>query len=125
MINNYLPMYGITMAFREPDFSLDNVLNSPFNGFENFKFLFENDQLGLYIRNTVLYNVVFLILNIVIPVTMAILFANIFTSSCLATDAFLPLLFGFDDISNGETDNQNDGGNHQIIGQSHGNHLLL
>lgn len=77
LINNYLPMYGITMAFREPDFSLDNVLNSPFNGFENFKFLFENDQLGLYIRNTVLYNMVFLILNIIIPVTMAILFANI------------------------------------------------
>ena len=39
LINNYLPMYGITMAFREPDFSLDNVLNSPINGFENFKFL--------------------------------------------------------------------------------------
>ena len=77
LINNYLPMYGITMAFREPDFSLDNVLNSPFNGFENFKFLFENDQLGLYIRNTVLYNLAFLVLNIVIPVTMAILFTNI------------------------------------------------
>ena len=77
LINNYLPMYGITMAFREPDFSLNNVLNSPFNGFENFKFLFENDQLGLYIRNTVLYNIVFIVLNIVIPVTMAILFTNI------------------------------------------------
>lgn len=77
LINNYLPMYGITMAFREPDFSLNNVLNSPFNGFENFKFLFENDQLWLYIRNTVLYNVVFIVLNIVVPVTMAILFTNI------------------------------------------------
>ena len=77
IINNYMPMYGMTMAFKEPDFSLDNVLFSPYCGFDNFEFLFENPMMGKYILNTVLYNIVFLVLNIVIPVTLAILFTAV------------------------------------------------
>lgn len=76
-INNYMPMYGITIAFKAPDFSLDSLFDSPWNHFENFQFLFETDEIWLYVRNTVLYSVTFLVLNIIIPVTMAILFTNI------------------------------------------------
>lgn len=77
LINNFLPLYGLTMAFREPDFSLDSVLFSPFNGFENFEFIFQDPTIWMYVRNTVLYNLVFMALNIVIPVAVAILFTTI------------------------------------------------
>lgn len=82
VINNIIPMYGITIAFRKPDLKL-GYLNSPFYGFGelseysffyNFELLFSSNQIWTLIRNTVLYNVVFSILGIVIPVTVAIFF---------------------------------------------------
>lgn len=75
-INNYLPMYGITIAFRKLDYKL-GILNSPFNGFENFKYLFRSGNLGPALRNTILYNLVFIVLGTVIPITVAILFNEI------------------------------------------------
>jgi len=75
--NNYMPLYGITIAFKELDFSLNNIFASPWNHFENFKFLFETNDIWIYVRNTILYNLVFLVINLIVPVTMAILFTNI------------------------------------------------
>lgn len=74
-INNYMPMYGVTIAFREPDFS--NFFGSAWNNFENFQFIFETADIGLYVRNTVLYNLVFLVINVTLPVILAILFCEI------------------------------------------------
>ena len=76
LINNYLPMYGITIAFRKLDYRL-GILNSPFCGLENFKFLWKSGNLGPIVRNTILYNVVFMIVGTVIPITVAILFNEI------------------------------------------------
>ncbi len=76
IINNYLPMYGLTIAFRDIDYSV-GIFNSPWNNFENFEFLFQTDEIWLYIRNTILYNVVFIVLGIVVPIALAILFSNI------------------------------------------------
>lgn len=75
-INNYLPMYGITIAFRKLDYKL-GILNSPFCGFENFKFLFASGNMGPVIRNTLLYNIAFIIIGTVFPITVAILFNEI------------------------------------------------
>ena len=77
IFNNFIPMYGITIAFKDLDFSLNNVFASPWCGVENFKFLFESDAIWVYVKNTVLYNLAFMIINIVVPVTMAILFTNV------------------------------------------------
>lgn len=76
LINNYLPMYGITIAFRKLDYRL-GILNSPFCGLENFKFLWKSGNLGPIVRNTILYNVIFMIVGTVIPITIAILFNEI------------------------------------------------
>lgn len=76
LINNYLPMYGITIAFRKLDYKL-GILRSPFNGFENFKFLFASGNLGPILRNTILYNLVFMVIGTVLPITVAILFNEI------------------------------------------------
>ena len=73
-INNYMPLIGLTLAFKNPDMSLRNIFASPWCGFENFALLFESDMIWLYVRNTVLYNVAFIAINMIIPVFMAILF---------------------------------------------------
>ncbi len=84
-INNIMPMYGITIAFRKPDLKL-GYLNSPIYGFgelsdysffHNFQLLFSSNEIWTLIRNTVLYNLVFSVLGIVIPVTVAIFFNTI------------------------------------------------
>lgn len=98
IINNYLPMYGITIAFRELDFSLDNVMFSPFNGFANFEFLFQTDYIWIAARNTLLYNVVFIVLGIIIPVSVAILFNTItskFAKRVYQTNILLPNLMSW------------------------------
>ncbi|MCD8067519.1 MAG: ABC transporter permease subunit [Lachnospiraceae bacterium] len=76
VINNYLPMYGITIAFRKLDYSV-GILRSPFNGLENFKFLFASSSVITALRNTLLYNTAFLILGPVLAITVAILFNEI------------------------------------------------
>lgn len=76
VINNYLPMYGITIAFRKLDYKA-GILRSPLCGFENFKFLFQSGVLGPVLRNTVLYNLAFMVIGTVFPITVAILFNEI------------------------------------------------
>lgn len=84
-INNIMPMYGITIAFRKLDYSV-GILNSPFYGFgeyadysffHNFEVLFKSDLLGTLLKNTISYNLVFIVLDIVLPVSTAILFNTI------------------------------------------------
>jgi len=72
-INNYLPMYGITIAFRKLNYKT-GILNSPFNGFDNFRFLFASGNLGPIVRNTILYNLAFMVIGTIFPITVAILF---------------------------------------------------
>ena len=76
LINNYLPMYGLTIAFRRLDYT-KGILRSPFVGFENFEFLFRTKDAFIMIRNTVAYNVVFILLGIVIAVVIAIMMTEI------------------------------------------------
>lgn len=76
LINNYLPMYGLTIAFRRLDYS-KGILKSPFVGFENFEFLFKTKDAWIMIRNTVAYNVVFILLGIVVAVAIALMMTEI------------------------------------------------
>ncbi|MCM1220170.1 MAG: ABC transporter permease subunit [Lachnospiraceae bacterium] len=89
LINNYLPMYGITIAFRKLDFRL-GILKSPFNGLENFKFLFASGNLGPAVRNTLLYNLAFMVIGTVFPIAVAILFNEI--RNALAKKTYQTLL---------------------------------
>lgn len=70
----FLPMIGIIIAFKDYKISggfLQNMLQSEWVGFKNFKFLFSTGDIWLILRNTVLYNIVFIILGIVLPVGAA------------------------------------------------------
>ena len=72
----YLPMFGVIVAFKRWRIHggfFESLMNSKWVGFDNFKFLFQSSDAWLITKNTVLYNLVFIILGIVLPVTLAIL----------------------------------------------------
>jgi putative aldouronate transport system permease protein len=73
IINNYLPMFGVVIAFKNVNYQ-QGIWGSPWVGFTNFKFLFATSDAWTITRNTVLYNVVFIALNLVCAVAFAILF---------------------------------------------------
>jgi len=75
-INNYLPLYGMKIAFTELDYS-KGIFNGNFVGFKNFKFLFQTDEAIIMIRNTILYNLAFIILGTLLSLAASILFNEI------------------------------------------------
>ena len=70
--NNYMPMFGIVLAFKKLDVT-KGILGSPWAGFTNFEFLFKTKATIGIIRNTVLYNLLFLFLGTALAVALAIL----------------------------------------------------
>lgn len=72
----YYPMTGIVMAFKKYNYA-GGIWGSPWNGLENFKFFFQSGQAGLVTRNTVLYNVLFIAVNTVAQIAVAILLTEI------------------------------------------------
>lgn len=74
--NNYLPIFGIIIAFKRLDFS-KGILNSDWAGLRNFKFLFESSAAYIIVRNTILYNVAFIILGHILAIASAILINEI------------------------------------------------
>lgn len=76
IINNYLPMFGSIMAFKKLDFR-KGIWGSPWNGLDNFKFLFASSDAWDITRNTVGYNIVFFIVGTVAAIIMAILINEI------------------------------------------------
>ena len=94
LINNYLPMAGIVVAFKKMNYRL-GLFRSPWIGFKNFEFLFRSGSLSTIIRNTLLYNIVFIILGMVLGITVAILLNEIrqkFASRIYQTLILLPYL---------------------------------
>lgn len=72
----FLPMFGVIISFKNFKISggfLSNVFNSPWVGFKNFEFLFKSNDAWIIIRNTIGYNIVFIILGIVLPVAFALM----------------------------------------------------
>ena len=68
---NYIPMSGLVLAFKNFRFNL-GIFGSPWNGFENFRFLFASGVGFLITRNTFLYNLVNLITSQGLAVIIAI-----------------------------------------------------
>lgn len=87
--NNYLPMFGIIFAFKKMNFSV-GVFESPWCGLENFEFLFKTKDAWIMIRNTLLYNIVWIAMGTVIAVFIAILMAEI--SSRMAAKVIQPII---------------------------------
>lgn len=72
LINNYIPMFGLIIAFKQVNFQV-GILKSPFVGFKNFEYLFKTRDAWLITRNTIGYNVLFIVLGTLFAITVAIL----------------------------------------------------
>lgn len=72
----YVPMAGITVAFRNYNFT-DGLFRSPWIGMRNFEFLFLSGRLQMLIMNTIYYNIVFLVTNTIFAITIAIFISEI------------------------------------------------
>jgi putative aldouronate transport system permease protein len=68
----YAPLPGAYIAFTKFNYN-KGIFGSPFVGLDNFKFLFQSGQLGLLLRNTVLYNIAFILLGNFFQLLFAIL----------------------------------------------------
>ena len=72
IVFSYCPLPGVYIAFTNFNFR-DGIFGSPFVGFKNFEFLIKSGQLWLLTRNTVLYNIAFIVLGNLLQITLAIM----------------------------------------------------
>ncbi len=75
-INNYIPMAGIMIAFKQVNYKV-GILRSPWVGLKNFEFLFKTNDAWIITRNTISYNLVFLIVGPLIAICVAILLSEL------------------------------------------------
>jgi len=76
LVNNYIPMSGIVIAFKRLNFA-EGIWKSPWVGLDNFKFLFSSPDAWIITRNTLLYNVAFIVVNMVVGIAIAILITEV------------------------------------------------
>lgn len=76
LINNYIPMLGIIIAFKNINYT-KGILGSDWVGFDNFKFLFATTDAFVITRNTVLYNLTFIIVGTVAGVVVALVLSEL------------------------------------------------
>ncbi len=98
VVFSFIPMIGILIAFK--DFRIlpgqgfiGSLISSRNVGFENFEFLFKTPDAAIIIRNTLLYNILFIIIGTVIPVILAIAITQLYSkklAKVCQTAMFLP-----------------------------------
>jgi len=117
VIFSYLPMSAIVLAFqryRVHGNFFQSITQSEFVGLANFQILFRSGDAALIIRNTVLYNLLFIVLGIVVPMIFALALFEMhsrFFSKLYQSLLFIPfflsmmvisyIVFGFLDHTNG------------------------
>ena len=78
IIFSYVPMTGIILAFKRYQYN-GGIYFSPWNGLNNFKALLISGKLGMVTRNTLLYNIAFILLGVVFEMGSAILLNELFS----------------------------------------------
>lgn len=73
----YLPMIGVIVAFKKYTYE-GGFFGSPWIGLENFKFFLITNQIFTVTRNTILYNLAFLVINNFLEIVIAIILSEIF-----------------------------------------------
>ena len=76
LINNYIPMGGMVIAFKNYQYN-KGIWGSSWSGLKNFEFLFKTNDAWTITRNTILYNLTFIILDTIMAITLAILLNEI------------------------------------------------
>lgn len=76
IVFSYIPMAGIILAFKNYTYA-KGIFSSPWVGFDNFNYLFISGKIWTLTRNTLLYNLVFIILGVICEVGFAIVLSEI------------------------------------------------
>jgi putative aldouronate transport system permease protein len=76
LINNYIPIAGLVIAFKEFNYG-KGIFGSDWIGLKNFEFLFKTRDAFVITRNTILYNVAFIIINTIGSIITAIMLSEI------------------------------------------------
>lgn len=71
-INNYIPMFGVFLAFKNYNY-VKGIFGSDWCGFKNFEFLFRTRDAWIMTRNTILYNIAFIVIGTIASIFIAIL----------------------------------------------------
>lgn len=75
IVNNYIPMVGVIIPFENyinHGGFFQSIAQSQFTGFTNFQYLIQNPDALNATRLTILYNLLFISLDLVVPVALAI-----------------------------------------------------
>lgn len=95
----YLPMFGVIIAFKSYKLApgghgfLYNLLHSDWAGLSNFEFFFTSNSFSMLLRNTILYNIVFIVISASVAVGGALILSNMINkrgSKIYQTMMFLP-----------------------------------
>ncbi|CAI6085795.1 ABC transporter permease [Cohnella sp. JJ-181] len=73
---SYIPMAGVILAFKQFNYKL-GIFDSPWVGFDNFRFFFMTGDAWRVTLNTFGYNASFIIVNNVLEIVIAILLAEL------------------------------------------------
>lgn len=75
LLFSYIPMGGIVLAFENYNYA-DGIFGSPWCGLSNFEFFFQSGQALRVTKNTVLYNALFIAVNTVMQLSVAVLLSE-------------------------------------------------
>ena len=89
-INNYMPMGGLILAFKNYS-ARKGIWGSNWAGLKNFKFLFATQDAWTITRNTLCYNIAFIILGTILSVTIAILLSEVKAKAAKFYQSFILL----------------------------------
>lgn len=76
IIFNYIPLYGLILPFKDFN-AAKGLFGSAWCGLENFKFLFGGKSIMTALRNTVCYNLAFIVIGKAIPLVLALMLYQI------------------------------------------------
>lgn len=88
---SYIPMFGIIIAFKDYNYR-SGIFGSKWVGLKNFEFLFKSGDLYVILRNTIGYNIVFILLGIVLAVALAVLYDALGKSKLIKLNQTLSIL---------------------------------
>lgn len=105
MVFSYLPMFGLLIAFKDFKNTTGDFISSLFASewtLKNFRIFFTTKDAGLILRNTIFYNLVFMVLNIIVPLLIAIMLHELLQkrmAKVYQTASFLPYFLSWIVIS--------------------------
>lgn len=102
LINNYLPMFGVFLAFKDFNY-FKGIFGSDWSGLDNFRFLFKTRDAWIMTRNTLLYNAAFIVIGTIVAIFIAILLyelgqrrrVRLFQSALMLPNLFSWVVIGF------------------------------